>query len=93
MYEVLWCKVEVVFFLVGGQNKIIYDGFIEDYMVLGFYNVYLYGKRGDVKIGLVYIFVIDCDVMVNNYGEVFIFISIVFCLCFVLSLSEYFILM
>ena len=93
MHEASWCKVEAVFPSAGGQNKTTHDGFTEDHMVLGLYNVHPYGKRGDVKNGPVYTLATDCDAMVNNYGKAFTPISTAFCPRSVLSLSEYFTLM
>ena len=39
-HEASWCKVEAVFPSAGGQNKTTHDGFTEDHMVLGLYNVH-----------------------------------------------------
>lgn len=42
--------------------------------------VYLYGVYGMLCIGFVFILVIECDVVVNLVGKMFMFLSIVFCL-------------
>lgn len=80
-----WCRVEVVIFLF--EDQIIYDGFIENYIVVDDI-VYLYGKKGKLYIGLVFLFVMECDVVVNFVDQVFMFFNILFCLI-ELSWDEY----
>lgn len=84
----VWCKVLVVFLVVCGQIQIMYDGFIVGQMVVECI-VYLYGVYGMLCIGFVFILVMECDVVVNLVGKMFMFLSIVFCL-FQLSWKQYF---
>ena len=87
----VWCKVEAVFPSAGGKNKITYDGFTADHMVVD-YTVHPYGKKGEARVGPVYTLTTDCDASVNSVGQIFTPISTAFC-AHELSWSEYITLM
>ncbi|XP_078374078.1 uncharacterized protein LOC144657599 [Oculina patagonica] len=86
-----WCKVVAVFPAVDGKNKITYDGFTADHMVID-HTVHPYGKKGEERIGPIYTLATDCDASVNAAGQAFSPISTAFC-PHELSWSEYIILM
>ena len=87
-----WCKVEAVYPAAGGENKITYDGFTKEHMVVDDYSVHPYGERGEMTTGPVYTLATDCDANVNSAGQTFSPISSVFCRN-VLHWSEYITLM